>query len=135
MTIQIRHLTFDCADPRKLGEFWSGVTGWHLFYDEDPEVIVARSFPSKELTFLFIPVPEAKSAKNRVHIDIKPEDTTRDELVERALSLGATVFGDHRKEDGTGFVALRDPEGNEFCIERGEHEMASSGPMTIGLKI
>ncbi|MFI5624082.1 VOC family protein [Nocardioides sp. NPDC051685] len=135
MTIQIHHLTFDCTDARKLGEFWSALTGWHLFYDEDPEVIVAPSFPSTETSFLFIPVPEAKSAKNRMHIDIKPEDTTRDELVERALSLGATVYGDHRKEDGSGFVALRDPEGNEFCVERGEHEMAARGPMTIGLTI
>ena len=47
---------------------------------------------------------------------------TRDEAVERALAAGAAILGDHRKEDGTGWVTLTDPEGNEFCIERGEAE-------------
>lgn len=135
MTIHIRHLTFDCADARGLAEFWSAITGWHLFYDEDPEVVVAKSYPSTETMLLFIPVPEPKTAKNRLHMDIKPADTTRDELVERALGLGATILGDHRTEDGGGFVALQDPEGNEFCIELGDHERKPHGPMKIGLTI
>jgi hypothetical protein len=62
--------------------------------------------------------------KNRLHLDLVPE-TTRDEEVERLLKLGATLFEDHRKPDGTGWVTLLDPEGNEFCVERSKAEKAA----------
>jgi predicted enzyme related to lactoylglutathione lyase len=67
-------------------------------------------------------VPEGKTAKNRLHLDLGPTDATRDDAVERALTAGASVLADHRREDGTGWVTLADPEGNEFCIERGDLE-------------
>ena len=67
---------------------------------------------------LFIPVPEGKSAKNRVHLDLQPEDRTCDEAVARAVQLGATLLADHRTPEGLGWVVRSDPEGNEFCIER-----------------
>jgi hypothetical protein len=78
-------------------------------------------------TLLFIPVPEGKTAKNRVHLDLNSTGLTRDEEVERALGLGATVHEDHRKPDGTGWVTLKDPEGNEFCIVRSAAERPSAG--------
>ena len=60
--------------------------------------------------------------KNRRHLDVVPQDRTRDEEVQRLIGLGATLFDDHRKDDGTGFVVLQDPEGNEFCVERSDPE-------------
>ena len=60
-------------------------------------------------------MPEGKTVKNRVHLDVAPHEGTRDEAVERAVAAGATVIGDHRKDDGTGWVTMADPEGNEFC--------------------
>jgi predicted enzyme related to lactoylglutathione lyase len=80
---------------------------------------------------LFIPVPEGKTAKNRLHLDLSPERATRDEMVERAVAAGATVIGDHRGEDGTGWVTLTDPEGNEFCIERGASERGTPQPRSF----
>ena len=74
---------------------------------------------------LFIAVPEAKSVKNRVHIDWVPTERTRDEEVERLLGLGASIHEDHRLPDGRGWVTMRDPENNEFCIERSDAERAS----------
>jgi predicted enzyme related to lactoylglutathione lyase len=141
MTVSLHNITVDCADARALGAFWSALTGWPLFYDDDPEVLVAPSYPPTTFpTMLFIPVPEGKTAKNRMHLDLQPTDCTRDEQVERAVALGATILGDHRKDDGTGWVTLTDPEGNEFCIERSaaEHAAASSAssspvPRSIGL--
>jgi hypothetical protein len=59
-----------------------------------------------------------------VHLDWVPTDRTRDDEVERVLGLGATLHEDHRAPDGRGWVTLTDPEGNEFCIERGEAERA-----------
>ncbi|NIH81968.1 hypothetical protein FHX46_004498 [Amycolatopsis viridis] len=71
---------------------------------------------------LFIRVPEGKAAKNRVHLDWMPDGRTRDEEVARLPALGAEPHEDHRTADGLGWVTLRDPEGNEFCVERGTGE-------------
>jgi hypothetical protein len=57
MTLHIHNVTFDCADARALGAFWSELLGWNVYYDDDPEVVVAASFPSSGLGLLFIPVP------------------------------------------------------------------------------
>ena len=124
MAMTVRNMTFDCADARGLGEFWAALTGWVVFYDDDPEVLVAPHYPPTDASMLFIPVPEGKTAKNRLHLDLQPSDRTRDEAVAQALELGATLIGDFRNDDGTGWVTLGDPEGNEFCIERsaGERE-------------
>jgi predicted enzyme related to lactoylglutathione lyase len=67
-------------------------------------------------------VPEGKIAKNRMHLDLIPTTRSRDEEVERLLGIGATLVEDHRKPDGTGWVTLADPEGNEFCVERSAAE-------------
>lgn len=125
MGMHIHNITFDCADARRLATFWSGLTGWNVYYDDDPEVIVAPHFPPSDTGLLFIPVPEGKTAKNRLHLDLAPEGLTRDEAVAAAVELGATILADHRDPDGKGWVTLADPEGNEFCIERG---VAERGP-------
>ncbi len=128
MTVKIRQITFDCADPHRLAHFWSQVTG----YGEDPEDPNLPEHTEALLTtpdgwhrLLFIRVPEGKTVKNRVHLDVAPIDRTRDEEVQRILGLGATLFEDHRKPDGTGWVVLADPEGNEFCVERSPTERAA----------
>ncbi|WP_183098103.1 VOC family protein [Nocardioides pelophilus] len=122
MAMRVNNMTFDCGDARALAEFWAQLFGWIVFYDDDPEVLVAPHFPSEGPALLFIPVPEGKTAKNRLHLDVQPTDRTRDEAVDQALSLGATLVGDFRKDDGSGWVTLADPEGNEFCVERGPSE-------------
>jgi hypothetical protein len=63
-----------------------------------------------------------KAGKNRAHLDIQPPAGTRDETVQRLLAAGATVYEDHRTADGLGWVTMRDPEGNEFCVERSAGE-------------
>lgn len=122
----LRHVTIDCAEPYELGTFWSRVTGWPVSDEDepgDPEVLVVAPSPVPGL--LFIRVPEGKTVKNRIHFDWIPTDhRTRDEEVERIISLGAKLYEDHRTADGRGWVTLRDPEGNEFCVERGEAERA-----------
>jgi hypothetical protein len=73
---------------------------------------------------LFGYAPEAKSVKNRVHLDLQPDHRTRDEEVERLLGLGAAKVAVHRYPDGGGFDVLADPEGNEFCVLRSAAERA-----------
>jgi hypothetical protein len=129
MTSRIRMVTMDCADAVLLAEFWSRVLGWHIFTDEDPEVVVAPSWPLVDSVpaMLFIPVPEGKTAKNRMHLDVAPTGGTRDEEVDRLLALGARLVQDHRKTDGSGWVYLVDPEDNEFCVVRSDAERGLQG--------
>ncbi|MGX1884964.1 VOC family protein [Streptomyces sp. NPDC055287] len=121
MTSLIRHITIDSADPYALAGFWAQALDGSLADDDfpgDPEATVKASRD----TLLFVRVDGSKTVKNRVHLDLQPQERTRDEEVERLLSLGATLQGDHRNADGTGWVTLYDPEGNEFCVERGAAE-------------
>ena len=127
MSSAVRHLTFDSHNPYELAGFWADVLGGKRHEDDEPgddEVLLVGPEPA----LLFIRVPEGKTVKNRLHLDLQPQDRTRDAEVARVLELGATVFGDHRNEDGTGWVTLADPEGNEFCVERSQAERDSWTP-------
>lgn len=122
MTSLIRHITIDCHDAYELGTWWTQVVGGRLGDDDvpgDPEALLSAD---GGLQLLFEQVPDDKQVKNRLHFDVQPQDRTRDEEVERLLALGAKVYGDHRRPDGTGWVTLQDPEGNEFCVERSAAE-------------
>jgi predicted enzyme related to lactoylglutathione lyase len=120
----VRHITVDAHDPLALARFWEQVTGFAMDDDSDQEEALLAPPADGIPGLLFIAVPDDKLGKNRVHLDIQPPAGTRDEFVERMLTLGATVFEDHRKPDGTGWVTMRDPEGNEFCVERSAAERA-----------
>ena len=120
----LRHVTVDCAHPYELATFWSKLTGWPVSSEDQPgddEVLVEAPAPLPGL--LFIAVPEGKTGKNRIHFDLQPTERTRDEELPRLLELGATVFEDHRKPNGRGWVTLQDPEGNEFCLEMSPAEV------------
>lgn len=128
MSVKIRTITFDAgADHYALGMFWAELLGYgdapgNPNHPDDPETLLVG--PDGGPAILFLPVPEPKSVKNRVHLDLEPQTETRDELVERARQLGARLLADHRKPDGRGFVVLADPAGNEFCVEASPAERA-----------
>ena len=116
MTFRVLHLTFDCTDPGALADFWCAALGYQrtaLGHEMVAEAIPPEDVQAPEL--LFIKVPEPKTAKNRMHLDIAVPD--RDAVVQRMLSLGATHVGEY-DEWGTAWVTLQDPEGNEVCIAR-----------------
>lgn len=129
MTVKIRTITFDAGpDHHRVGQFWAELLGYgdapdHPNHPDDPETMLVG--PDGGPAILFLPVPEPKSVKNRVHLDLEPQDETRDELVARAIGLGATQVADHRRPGGRGFVVLADPAGNEFCVECSATERAS----------
>ncbi len=125
MASLIRQVTVDCADPYALAGFWAAVLDSRIHPDdgpEDPEVLVES--PGGRV--LFIAVPEGKTVKNRLHLDLQPQDRTRDEEVDRLLALGAALADDRRNPDGSGWAVLTDPEGNEFCVERSAAERAAT---------
>jgi len=125
MTSRVSHTTFDCRDAFALSTWWKQVLGYHDV-PGDPnepgheECMIIGS--DAEPRLLFIEVPEGKQVKNRVHLDLEPTDRARDEEIERVIALGAEPLHDLRKEDGSGWLVLADPEGNEFCILRSQAE-------------
>jgi predicted enzyme related to lactoylglutathione lyase len=118
----IRNVSFDCADPYALARFWSEVIG-HPVHPEcapgDTEVVIE---PPDGPRLFFQAVAESKTVKNRVHVCLQPDDRDRDAEVDRLVALGAKVFDDHRTPDGSGWVVLLDPAGNEFCVTRSAAE-------------
>lgn len=131
MTSHISHTSFDALDVYAQSIFWSEVLGF-VQDPDDPnepghEECLIMS-PDRSQLLLFITVPDRKTVKNRVHLDLRPTDRTREQETERVLTLGATQLADYRRPDGSGWITLADPEGNEFCIL--SKNPAHSGPTT-----
>lgn len=105
-------VTFDAADPPRLAEFWSQVTGYSVkFADENIAQITGDGSVGPML--MFLKVAEPKTAKNRMHVDLGTADLEGD--VDRVVELGAELV-DRHQQFGSKWATLRDPEGNEFCI-------------------
>lgn len=127
MTSFVSHTSIDCRNAYELSEFWKRVLGY-VDVDGDPnepgheECMILD--PESGHHLLFIEVPEDKTTKNRIHLDLRPRAGTRDGELERLLGIGATLVADRRSihGPGIGWAVLADPEGNEFCILRGEEE-------------
>jgi hypothetical protein len=122
MASKLTELAIDCADPHALARFWCAVLDYEVQGDEDgvvtigtPAVPEGRNRPGPvPPTLTFARVPEGKTVKNRLHLDVNPTDRDQDEEVRRLLDLGA-----RRTDVGQGeqpWVVLADPEGNEFCV-------------------
>ncbi|GAA3081186.1 putative enzyme related to lactoylglutathione lyase [Kribbella aluminosa] len=124
MTSRVRTVTFDAHNPYELAGFWLQVLKAERPADDHPDDPYA-AVPADGITVLFEQNNDEKAVKNRAHLDLVP-DTTRDEEVAWLLTLGATIAHDRREPDGTGWVVLQDPEGNEFCILRSESERAAT---------
>ena len=122
MAVKVAAVTIDCEDALVVGRFWSAALGRAL--DPNPTSEFASIGFSEhrdtngwrldeEHAWLFAQVPEPKTAKNRLHFDLRPSDTRAAEVA-RLEALGASVaevFDSH--------TLMRDPEGNEFCVEPG----------------
>jgi len=129
VTALISHTSFDSRDAYAMSVFWGGVLG----FAEDPkdpnvpgdeECMISSADGSQRL--LFITVPDAKQVKNRLHLDLKAAEGSRDQELEWLSGLGAQQVADRRRPDGSGWVVLADPEGNEFCILRSDAQRAAS---------
>jgi hypothetical protein len=104
----------DAHDPVALGRWWAEALGWVVVGDTADEL--SGRLPDRVPGLLFVPVPEEKAGKNRLHLDFRPVDQTAE--VERLLSLGARRV-DVGQRDAS-WVVLADPEGNEFCVLSGQ---------------
>jgi hypothetical protein len=126
-------VTVDAADPRGLGAFWCSVLGYveqppppgfDTWEDALDAFGIDRSDPNRAFAIVdpdgvgprvfFLKVPEAKTAKNRFHLDVRAGDE-REARAADLVSLGATIVGHFDEPEGT-WISMLDPEGNEFCL-------------------
>jgi catechol 2,3-dioxygenase-like lactoylglutathione lyase family enzyme len=115
-------VTFDAHDPQRVADFWCEALGYRVSaVHEGWGIEVRHPDEGPTVPLLFLIVPEDKTVKNRVHLDIRPPASKRDEA-DRLVGAGATVV----RED-EGWIVLRDPEGNEFCVLDGPVDEAAKG--------
>ena len=115
MVSRFTELCIDSANPRSLAAFWAQVLDWRVQAEEGDDEIELVNPDGSKPTLLFVTVPEGKTVKNRLHIDVNPQDRDQAEEVERLLGLGATL-ADVGQGNDVSWVVMADPEGNEFCV-------------------
>jgi predicted enzyme related to lactoylglutathione lyase len=114
MASAIIEINIDCADPDRVAAFWGDVLGWSVQRKGELRWMSATGKPGEGLMLVFVEVPEPKTVKNRVHIDLGPSGCDQRQELERLRSLGASHV-DIGQSD-VPWVVLADPEGNEFCL-------------------
>jgi Glyoxalase-like domain len=102
----------DAIDPPRLARWWAEVLDYRLLSEDGTEVVIGPA-PDTYPQLLFNLVAEPKDGKNRLHIDLRPDD--REAEVERLVDMGARHV-DIGQGDNVSWVVLADPEGNEFCV-------------------
>jgi len=121
MPTRLVHLVVDANDPASLAAFWAGALGWDVADESEGEVDVwpaGFTYPDPvAVPLVFVPVPEPKTGKNRVHLDLASTSLAHQaHLVSRVRDLGATPVD--LGQGDVPWVVLADPEGNEFCLLR-----------------
>jgi len=120
VAIRFEAVTVDALNPRALAEFWAAVLGWKIggeleeievWIQPDTSDSVSTGFPE----ILFLINTNAKQVKNRLHLDLRPDNQAAE--VARLEKLGAKRIdiGQNENERCT-WVVMADPEGNEFCV-------------------
>jgi predicted enzyme related to lactoylglutathione lyase len=116
--LRIECLTIDARDPASLAAFWASLLEWEVSSDDEGEYWISpdRDDPSGRGTaMLFLPSEDPRTGKNRLHLDLRPDDQVA--TVDTAIGLGARRVDIGQTGEET-WVVLADPEGNEFCVLR-----------------
>jgi hypothetical protein len=115
---RLTEICVDARDPHALARFWGDVLGWPVSVDEEGLSWISETGDeTARPVIVFVPVPEPKTVKNRVHLDVSPSGVDQAEELDRLLALGATRTDIGQSKDAS-WVVLADPEGNEFCLLR-----------------
>jgi hypothetical protein len=111
---RIAVVVIDAVQPRPVADFWCAALGWQVVEQDDEMISIAplgRAWPTIDV----VAVPERKSVKNRLHLDLRADGVTTAQELERLLDLGARRV-DVGQQPDVSWVVLADPEGNEFCL-------------------
>jgi predicted enzyme related to lactoylglutathione lyase len=127
MALRWYSVVIDCRDIAAQARWWQEVLDWTIVYEDEHEVAViprhasidpveAADWHRQPQGLVFVPVPEGKTVKNRLHLDLAPHTSQdRDAEIARLLEMGATKVDVGQSDDVT-WTVLADPEGNEFCV-------------------
>jgi predicted enzyme related to lactoylglutathione lyase len=109
---RVGSVMIDCHDPEALFAFWSQLLDVQVA-QRYPDFIFASPLPGNHISLAFQRVPEDKTVKNRLHLDLIHEDP--DAFITKVESLGGSRLAD-QEVSGFRWTILADPEGNEFCV-------------------
>ncbi|MCE0485749.1 VOC family protein [Ornithinimicrobium sediminis] len=127
MALRWYTVVVDSRDVHAQARWWAEAMGWHVVHESDDEVVIVPSWVTPEVLegipweqrgpgMVFVPVPEGKQDKNRLHVDLAPHTSQdREAEIRRLLALGARRVDVGQGED-VSWTVLADPEGNEFCV-------------------
>jgi catechol 2,3-dioxygenase-like lactoylglutathione lyase family enzyme len=128
--VTIHTITIGCTDAKVAARFWRDFLGYAIKANHTSSIHL-RDPAGLGPDLLLAWTDDAKIGKNRIHLDLRPDD--QDGAVERALSLGATR-ADIGQTGNESWVVLRDPAGNEFCLLQSTSDLvdweATAGPPT-----
>lgn len=114
--VHLHHIVIDTHDLQRLATFWAAALHWEVLSEREREIVVGPSVDAP-IGLCFMPVGDAKTVKNRVHLDLTTTADDRDAEIARLLGLGARRVDIGQTGDESWDV-LADPEGNEFCVVR-----------------
>ena len=116
MALRIECVTIDCDDLERVTSFWQQALGYDRVYEEEYEVALGvPGGDQRSVDVLVLRVPDRKTVKNRLHLDLRPDDHAAE--VARLEALGASRVDIGQAGDES-WVVMADPEGNEFCVLR-----------------
>jgi predicted enzyme related to lactoylglutathione lyase len=115
MTVKVESVTFDCADPDGLAQWWAKAVDGTLNSVVPGEFVLVSQSEGPNLAFQRVEDPTP--GKNRAHIDFSAADMEAE--VKRLTELGASETGRHSFGDDFQWVVLADPAGNAFCVAAG----------------
>jgi glyoxalase superfamily protein len=127
MVLRWYTVVVDCHDVRKQAAWWAEALDWKTIYETDTECVNIPGWVDQEAMsntpwerigpgMVFVPVPEGKTVKNRLHLDLAPHTSQdRDAEIARLEALGATRVNVGQPDEPS-WTVLADPEGNEFCV-------------------
>lgn len=131
MALKWYTVVVDCTDPQAQARWWAEVLDWVIVYDTEDEVVLIPQHALEEegpvadldtwmrrgQGLVFVPVPEGKQVKNRLHIDLAPHSSQdREAEIQRLLDLGARLVDVGQDPADVTWSVFADPEGNEFCV-------------------
>jgi predicted enzyme related to lactoylglutathione lyase len=116
VSVSLHHIVIDARDLSAQARFWAQVLNWKILSERELEVVIGAD-ETAPVGICFMPTPDSKTVKNRLHLDLTPGPEGRDREVERILAFGARRV--NIGQSGTeSWTVLADPEGNEFCVLR-----------------
>jgi hypothetical protein len=116
MPSRIVTISIEARNPRVIADFWSAALGWPEVQADETGMTLAPPDGGGPIIEIGL-VPSEKTAKNRIHLDVRADGLTTAEELDRLLELGARRIDVGQPADAT-WVVLADPEGNEFCLLR-----------------